>query len=258
MILRSRSPQPDEGRRAAIPARQRDADRLQELREAEGPVPEGRLLLASLRIRLPDKRPWTGPFSRAHPNVAVEVLSRSEVDRDSMVSDTWISGGPPGVWAREISGFPDVGKVDSLAEVGEGSIYRITYRNPPIVYIYRKLALPIQFPLRIQAGFIRWEVVAHRSEFETVLRHARSVDPELQVVSIRRRPLRSHLPLLTDAQQELLNRAMAAGYFAVPRGITLTELARQLDRSKSAVSEGIANIERKLLESVLRPTSLYP
>lgn len=194
----------------------------------------------------------------AHPNVSVEALNRSDVSKDVSVSDYWISGQPPGVWARELSGFPDVLKVDSLAEVGEGSLYRITYRNPGIIYLYRELGMPIQFPLRIQGGFIRWEVVARHSEFQEVLKYARAVDPDFQVVSIRRRPLRSHLPMLTDSQHQLLTQAMAAGYFAVPRGITLTDLARRLDRSKSAVSEAIAIIERKLLESALRPTSLTP
>jgi len=249
----------EEGRRRTPPTvREQDERRFKELRQTAEETAEGRLLLATLRIRIREKSPWTGPFSRAHPGVVIEVLNRSEVGRDRMVSDHWISGRPPGVWAREISGFADVSKVDSLAEVGEGSIYRVTYRNPPIVHLYRRLRLPIHFPLRIQAGFIRWEVVARRSEFEAVIQHARDVDPGFQVVSIRRRALRSHLPLLTDAQQELLNHAMAAGYFAVPRSITLTELARQLDRSKSGVSEAIAIIERKLLESALRPASLVP
>ncbi|HTT26302.1 MAG TPA: helix-turn-helix domain-containing protein, partial [Thermoplasmata archaeon] len=172
------------------------------------------------------------------------------------VSDYWISGSPPGVWAREILTFPDVAQVDSLAEVGDGSLYRITYRNPPIVALYRRLRLPMQFPLRIQAGYLRWEIVARYAEFQEILRHARSVDPQVALVSIRRRPLRSHLPMLTDAQQELLRQAMAAGYFAVPRGITLTELARKLDRSKSGISESIALIEKKLVETILRPDSV--
>lgn len=231
--------------------------RFRELRSAEEEASSDRLLLAILRIRIP-KGLGIGAFSMAHPNVSVEALNRSDVSKDVSVSDYWISGQPPGVWARELSGFPDVLKVDSLAEVGEGSLYRITYRNPGIIYLYRELGMPIQFPLRIQGGFIRWEVVARHSEFQEVLKYARAVDPDFQVVSIRRRPLRSHLPMLTDSQHQLLTQAMAAGYFAVPRGITLTDLARRLDRSKSAVSEAIAIIERKLLESALRPTSLTP
>lgn len=256
MVPRERLPKTVRGRRSQREPRDAAEARLRGLRQEAKGSEGDHLLLATLRILIAKTGLWTGPFSRAHPNVVLEVLNGSELTKETSVSDYWISGRPPGTWAREIAGYGDVLKVDSLAEVGDGSLYRITYRNPPIVYLYRTLGLPIHYPLRIQGGFLRWEVVARRSEFEAVLRHARAVDPNVQVVSIRRRPLRSHLPFLTETQQELLNRAMAAGYFAVPRGITLTELARQLDRSKSAVSEAIAIIEQKLLESALRPTTL--
>ncbi len=232
--------------------------RLRNLRGEKDVPSNARLLLALLRIRIQNKGLWTGPFSRAHPDLTLEVLNRSDLTEHVSVSDYWISGGPPGVWAREIVEYSDVRKVDTLAEVGGGCLYRITYTSPPIVYVYRMLGVPMQFPIRIQAGYLTWEVVARRSEFEAVLKHARKVNPDFQVVSIRDRPLRSHLPMLTDAQQQLLAQAMAAGYFAVPRGITLTDLARRLGRSKSGLSEAIANIEKKLLESALRPTSLIP
>lgn len=189
----------------------------------------------------------------AHPNVRIEVLNRTEVGKGTSISDYWIAGAPPGVWAREIAGFSDVLNVDSLAEVGDGSIYRITYENPPVIGLYQRLRLPLQFPLRLQAGFILWEIVARYADFHEIMEHARTADPNVSIVSIRRRPLRSHLPLLTDAQHELLNQAMAAGYFAVPRGITLTALARKLNRSKSGISESIALIEKKLFETALRP-----
>jgi hypothetical protein len=206
-------------------------------------------------VRIP-RNVWTGPFSLAHPDVRIEALNRTEVAKDLSVSDYWISGQPPGVWAREIQSYPDVTRIDSLAEVGDGCLYRITYRNPPVVYLYQRLGLPIQFPLRIQAGFLTWEVVARFSEFQTVMEHVRQADPNVRVLSVRRRPLRSHLPVLSETQHQLLSQAMSAGYFAVPRGITLTELARKLNRSKSSVSESIALIEKKLLESVLRPPTL--
>jgi len=222
----------------------------------QGESPETGLLLATLKILIPANGPWTGAFTRAHPGLFLDVMNRSEVNKDVSVSDYWIGGRPPGVWAREIAGYPDVLKAESLAEVGEGSIYRITYRNPPIIYLHRKLRLPLHFPFRIQGGYIHWEVAARRSELDVIVQYARNVDPEFQLVSIRRRPLRTHLPVLTDAQQQLLTQAMAAGYFAVPRAITLTDFARQIGRSKSSVSEAIAVIERKLLESALRPTAI--
>jgi len=229
-------------------------DRFDRLQAAAEPNPESRLFLATLRLRIPPDI-WTGPFSERHRSLRIEALNRTDLTEDTSISDYWISGQPPGVWATEIGSYRDVVRVESLAEVGDGCLYRVTYRNPPVVYTYRKLHLPIQFPLRMQAGTLTWEVSARRAEFDEVLRFARSRTAEVSVVSIRRRPLRSHLPLLTDSQHQLLTHAMAAGYFAVPRGITLTELARGLGRSKSSISEALALIEKKLLESALRPAT---
>lgn len=230
-----------------------EEERWRALRSAEAPNP-ARLFIATLRIRIPSSI-WTGPFSTSHPALRLEALNRTEVGPNISVSDYWISGGPPGGHAREIEQFRDVLRVESLAEVGDGCLYRITYRNPPILSLYRRLHLPVQFPLRIQGGFLTWEVVARRAEFDEVMRHARGADARLSVLSIRRRPLRSHLPLLTETQHKLLSNAMEAGYFAVPRGITLTDLARRLGRSKSSISESIAIIEKKLLETAMRSAS---
>lgn len=239
---RSRSP-----RKTGTPS----ASRFSALRTSQAAAQEDRLFIAQLRISIPPTV-WTGAFSRAHPYVRMEVLNLSEITPDVSVSDYWISGSPA-QWTNELLRYDEVLKVDSLAEVGGGCLYRVTFQNPPIVYLYRRLSLPLQFPRRVQGGSIFWEVVARRSEFEQVMGYAREIDPNLTVVSIRRRPLRAHLPLLTEVQQELLTEAMAAGYFAVPRGITLTALAQKLHRSKSSVSESIALIEKKLLESAMRP-----
>ena len=218
---------------------------------------ENQLLIAILRARIPTTV-GIGVFTSRHPEISIEVLNRSDVSKDVSVSDYWISGQPPGVWAREIAAYPDVLKVDALTEVGNGSLYRVTFRNPPTIPLFRDLGIPIHFPLRIQAGFIRWEVVARRSEAQAILAHFRKTDANFQVVSLRRQRLRSHLPLLTQTQSQLLAQAMAAGYFAVPRRITLTGLANKLGKSKSSLSEMLANIEKKLLESALNPTSVSP
>jgi predicted DNA binding protein len=236
----------------ASAAATQDRRRLEALRLQSDAPSADRLFLATLRLRIP-RAIWTGPFSEAHPEVRLEALNRTEVAPDVSVSDYWIGGGTPGMWGREIERYDDVLKVESLAQVGNGSLYRITYQNPPVVSLYQRMRLPLQFPVRIQAGRITWEIVARYTEFEEIMRHMRGVDPQVSVVSLRRQPLRSHLPLLTESQQELLAQAMAAGYFAVPRGITLTDLARKLDRSKSAISESIALIEQKLLETAMRP-----
>jgi hypothetical protein len=210
-----------------------------------------RLLVATMSLRVPD-RTWTGPFSRRHPREHIEILGRTEAGRGVLVADHWISGRPAGVWAKEIATFPDVVGVESLAEVGDGSLYRVKFRAPPIVDLYRRLEIPIPFPVRIRDGRVLWEIVARAPEFAEVLEFGRTVDPELKVRWTRTPLLRAHLPRLTATQRTLLDRAIAAGYFAVPRRISLGDLARASNRSKAAVSEALARIEEKLLESALR------
>ncbi len=254
-MARNRGPAPGTEPRGRGARTRSSRERLAELRGRRSPREVDRLFLATLRVRIPSGL-WPGPFSAAHPELRIDVLNRVEVTPDLSVSDHWISGGPPGIWTQELMGYPDVLSVEPFAEVGAGCLYRLKYRNPPVIYLYREMNLPLHFPLRVQAGYISWEIAARYSEFRKILRHARQTDPGAQIVSIRRGPLRSHLPLLTDTQRQLLAEAMAAGYFAVPRGITLTELARRLNRSKSGLSEAIALIEKKLLEAAFQnPTA---
>ncbi len=232
-----------------------------EKRAGGGPATDAgsprRMLLAAIHARIPDTT-WSGPFSRRHPEISIVALNRTDVDSGTSVTDFWVSGRPPGVWTREIAAFSDVQAVDCLAEVGDGALYRVTFDDPPIFRLYGQLEIPLPFPIRIEAGVVRWEVVARASSFYPVLRFVRGLDPSAKLVWTRTPPLRSHLPLLTASQRKLLNKAIAAGYFAVPRGITVSGLAREVGRSKSSVSEGLATIEKKLLEHALRPASLLP
>ncbi len=212
------------------------------------------VVLASARIRVPDTV-WVGPFTRRHPDLRVEYLSFSELDADHSVSDLWISGPPAGAWSDEISRFPDILRVEALAEVGGGGLYRIAYRNPPVVYFYRQLGIPLPLPIWMQSGTAAWEVVARGAEFRRILDFGRSVDPNLRIISLRRGPLQSRIPALSPAQHRILDVAMSAGYFEVPRKIGLTDLARRIGRSRSAVSSAIAVIEEKLLDSAFSGTA---
>lgn len=56
---------------------------------------------------------------------------------------------------------------------------------------------------------------------------------------------------VTDAQQEALKAAYHAGYFAVPREQTLTEVAESLDISRNALSARLRRGHRNLLANTL-------
>jgi len=199
---------------------------------------------------------WLGQFSNAHPAVRLTAQNWAGIDARTSVLDYWIAGLPAGLWSREIQAFPDVKRVEALAEVGDGCLYRVVQRTNPVVRLYRRLGLPLKFPLNILAGTIDWEVVAKKADLDKILAFFGRRRLGVTIVSVRRGIPRTHLPLLTASQRRLLQEAISAGYFAVPRRITLTGLAERLGRNKSAVSESLAVVERKLLESSLGPAPL--
>ncbi len=255
---RKRGPRARDGRR--FPARVVEdlekRTRLLSLRRRTRRAESDPIVVATLLYRLPDWV-WVGRFSRAHPSVRLEFLAYSPLSRDVSVVDCWVTGRPAGVWAPEISRYPDVRHAESVAEMGGGCLYRVTFRNPPVVYLYRRLRMPLPLPIWMQGGMGRWEIVARTRAFHRLVEHfRRTVDPDLRIVSLHRSPLRSHLPQLSETQRQMLSAAMAAGYYAVPRKVSLGELARRLRRSRSALSETLAIVEEKLLEStVSNPSS---
>lgn len=243
---------PSKGGRGAGP----DALRLEGLRGRTKEAPPGPLVIAALAVPLSPKT-WIGQFSRLHPEVRVEVLNLMPVSDGFTVSDVWFSSGGPGTPAEEIGSMTGVDRAEFLIEMGIGGLYRVTYATPRLLDRFRTLGIPAQFPWVVRAGEIHWEVVARDAELRRMVAYLREFDPAA-VVSVRRRSApRSDLADLTTLQRQLLATALSAGYFAVPRAITLTQLARQIGRSKSALSESLATIERKVLEASVRPPSRW-
>jgi predicted DNA binding protein len=215
------------------------------------------MVIATVRVRIPSAV-WVGRFSTKHPTLRIELLSRTDQSPKVSLADFWIAGGQGGEWTDELARFREVYAVDCLYRLGLGYVYRLRMKSSPIVGVYRRLGLTYQFPLHIRAGLIDWEIAARLSVFNRVLAFLRSEDPATHIVSIRRHRRRGNLPELTEAQLGLLNTALSEGYFAVPRGITLTELARKLGRSKSTISRSLALIEKTVLESATRSSLRLP
>ncbi len=227
------------------------AERLRGLRGRFSKDERDRLVIATLQIRMAQDH-WLGRFSAAHPDVQIRALHWAWIDERTSVLDYWVEGLPGGAWTREISQNGDVRKVEFLAEAGEGGIYRVVQKMNPVVHLYRRLRLPLLFPMAVGGGIIAWEIMVKKSELDAILEFFRERKLAVFVSSVRRGLFGGQPPVLRPKQRELLVEAIRAGYFAVPRQITLTDLAKRLGRSKSSVSESLAHIEQRILEGSLQ------
>jgi predicted DNA binding protein len=114
-------------------------------------------------------------------------------------------------------------------------------------------ALIVETPIRFRAdGSLRVRIVGQHS----TLREALTAVPDDVRVTVEevghytpgRKDARA---LLTERQREIFETAVDRGYYRIPRGITQTELADELELAPSTVDEHLRKAESTMLSSIL-------
>jgi hypothetical protein len=215
-------------------------------------VPKGQdasqgILSCRLKVDLPSGT-WIGAFTVAHPEVRLEILDRLEVGKGlTMVEARAISVDSTRI-VDEIRGLPGVESVELIDAVEGSEEFRVLFRGKTFIPMLKRLRLVRHFPFPIQNGVAAWTVVGPEAKVRALLKSLETESGGVRVDSVRHGPLRKGLALLTPRQQEVLRRAMAEGYFDVPRRISLTELAPKIGVAISTLSVTLAVIEKKILE----------
>jgi len=205
------------------------------------------MAICRLRVPLPESA-WIAQFSHEYPEVQVDVLSRLDVDRSRSLTEIQVNASTPDGWADTIRGLPGVSSVEELARAIGRIHLRVVHTTSPFIPIFRELRLMRRFPFTIKKGDALWVIIAPKSKHRTLLARLRAQAPHAVIESVRHSRIDGTDEPLTPHQAELLRRAVAAGYFEVPRRITLTRLAKQLGMAVSSLSEALAIVEKKLVE----------
>jgi HTH DNA binding domain len=210
---------------------------------------EDRLAVARLRIAMPESTP-VGRFSRAHPDTQLFFTATQILSPESVLTECEILGGAQVDYREEISGLPDVVSVTRLGPVGPRTRYQVVIRQlPAYVPVINEWGAILRYPRFVQNGDITVEVAARVSRLQGLVQALRRVGFDVRVLRFGRDVMRTCPPTLSPRQYTLLHQALAAGYFDVPRRITLTRLASQLNRSKSSMSRALALVEKELAEA---------
>ncbi|MGI0132978.1 MAG: helix-turn-helix domain-containing protein [Thermoplasmata archaeon] len=176
------------------------------------------------------------------------MLSRLDLGRTQSLTEIRLRCTETDLWANELRGLPQVDKVEEL-EGGPTEVHlRVIHRTSEFIPIFRDLQLMRRFPFTIQGGEATWIVVAPKLLIRRLLARIQERALGASLESIRRASSVGPSGTLTPRRAELLRKAMAAGYFDVPRKVTLTDLAKRLGLAPSSLSEALAIGEKKLLE----------
>ncbi len=187
----------------------------------------------------------------AHPGLRLEVLDRLEVGRRRVLLLVRIISEEKGDWADELRRSQGVRDVVLLHAFGSSKTYRVLFTGRTFVPLARRLRVTRQFPFSTERGVSTWSIVARRSKVRRFLRQLEVMRVPFEVASIRRDPCLSAPYSLTNRQWDILLRAIAAGYFDVPRKVSLSALAPKIGVAVSTLSVTLAVIEKKVIEASL-------
>lgn len=195
-----------------------------------------------LTISLPPAA-WIGAVSRRYPNARFRVLSALPTG-DSGTGLLEIDAGDADAVLASIASA-DLRDVTVLKRSSTGALVQFETASPLLLRAVQSSGVPVAFPFDIRDGEAFWELtVSHdrlsalRSELD-----ARGFDYRLD----RIRGVNVDEDVLTDHQRRVLEAADDAGYYDQPRGVSLTELATELEMAKSTLSGVLRRAEAALV-----------
>jgi predicted DNA binding protein len=193
-----------------------------------------------------------GALSRIHRELRIEVANWMNLPTDLLLLDVRVFGPSAGDHAEEVRQFAGVMGVEVHKEGPETAMYRVVQRRPVVMKLIQHHQVLARYPITIQDGWIRFETIAKASQVRTFIKDATRRMGAGHVEAVHHGPVLGRNLGLTDAQDALFRAALSAGYFNSPRGISISDLAERLGRSKSSTSEMLSKIQRRLAETAVR------
>lgn len=167
----------------------------------------------------------------------------------------------PYLWARGADGDrmidalradPTVADTDSLADFGEQGFYLIEWADSTYAAIDHLLEenASILSASGIEGHWTMELLFADRDDLSTFYAACSDDGPSFEVLSIESMDASSwqNRNGLTDKQRTALLAAFDAGYYDVPRAISMSELAEELDVSHQTLSERLRRGTKRLIE----------
>ena len=202
------------------------------------------MTLARLTITLPEGT-WAGDVSERFPETTFRVIAALPGDEVGYHL-VQVSGSSLTESVRAMATHPTLTAVEIVQADDRRAIVEFETETPMLLKAAGQAGLPIQLPIDIQNGTATVEFTASRSRLSELVHRLDHVGIPYEVDVVTEHPDLDST--LTEKQQTLLLEAVERGYYDTPRRCTLTDLARELDMSKSTASETLHRIEEAIVK----------
>lgn len=200
---------------------------------------------ARLHVTLPE-HVWVGEISARYPEVRFRVLAALPSDDETGVGLLQLEGEDLPTVVGEIERSDGVTSLDILESSPDSVLVQFTTTEHLLLLTMRDAGIPLELPIVIEGGTATVDVTAPHEQLSALKTQFEMVGVDFEVAYLYETT--STERLLTDRQEEIVGKAIEAGYYDTPRTTTLTELAEELDVAKSTLSETLHRAEGRIVK----------
>ncbi|MHA1674810.1 MAG: helix-turn-helix domain-containing protein [Promethearchaeota archaeon] len=191
---------------------------------------------------------WLAKFSRSYPLLQFKLLSLLPLAKNQGYCLLQIEGTNLSEFWEE---FEPVYKAEkfNLIFKDEGSIaLNIVIQDTWVLNLIMEAQASLNFPIIIHDGIVLFELIASRAKIEKMFRNENWKELDVSIKQTGQYCVKS---ILSPRQSEILTKALSNGYFETPRNISLSEFAKDIGISPTALSGNLRRISKKLGENYL-------
>jgi predicted DNA binding protein len=208
----------------------------------------GKSSLARIKVKFPEKL-WISHIFKEFPDVRMEIQYFLPYDLEKSIGNSIfeILHYDTESIIKEIQRHPSVFEFSLLEHEGNKIKINIKTKDPYLLYAVIKCGVLVDFPVNVREGYAYWRLISSRESIDKLLTlfDERKIDYKLLRIGTAPYDLEDDKYKLNLEESEILDRAINTGFFEVPRKISLEELAKQLGKSKSALSVMLRKIIKK-------------
>jgi predicted DNA binding protein len=199
---------------------------------------------ARLQLDIPEDV-WIGTLSRQYDQATFRILAALS-DGDGGVGLAEIRAADIDELLEDMRAAEDVLEVNVLDKPDDKALVQFETTHPLLLLAAQDSGIPLEMPFELSNGSAVWEITASSDRLSALGTQLRSFDIPFTIDYIQQDVEKGQL--LTDSQAEIVETAIDEGYYDTPRTCSLTDLAAELDRAKSTVSETLHRAESKIIK----------
>ncbi len=191
---------------------------------------------------IPAKK-WLAKFSRSYPLLQFKLLSLLPFSENQGYCLLQIEGTNLNQFWEKFAPVCEVKKFKLIFKDQKSIVLNIVIEDTWVLNMIMDAKAVLHFPIIIHDGIALFELIAPRAKIDQMFNHSNWKKLEISIKQIGRYCTN---PILSPRQSEILTKALTNGFFEIPRRISLSDFAKDIGISPTALSGNIRRITNNL------------